>query len=208
MIAKNNAGLKVRGDMDNNTDSGTQYPALIGAGVDVKLNNGPGLLHHKYMIVDAENPTWDGIVLTGSHNWSSSAETANNENTLIVHDVDLANQYLQEFTARYYQFGGTDSIGVADAGPDLAPGVLALAPSYPNPFSRSTQLTYALPTAGKVSLKLYDVQGRTVRTLVNEMRPAGRHSVTLNGAGLSPGVYLARLEVGGKTVQRKVLHLK
>ena len=69
------------------------------------------------MIVDARGSrTGRGTVLTGSHNWSASAENSNNENTLIVHDADVANQYLQEFAARYTQFGGTDSVHVSDAG--------------------------------------------------------------------------------------------
>lgn len=208
LIAQKNAGRKVRGDLDNGTDTGSEYADLVAAGVDVGLNNGGGLLHHKYLIVDADNPQWDGVVLTGSHNWSASAENSNNENTLIVHDDDLANQYLQEFAARYYQFGGADSVRVTDVGAGPASGVLSLSPAFPNPFRGSTQLHYSLPAASAVSLRLYDVQGRAVRTLVGERKAAGRHSVSLDGRGLAAGVYLARLEAGGATVQRKLLFLR
>lgn len=208
LIAKKNAGLKVRGDLDNGTDTGTEYPALISAGVDVRLNTGGGLLHHKYMIVDADQPQWNGLVLTGSHNWSSSAEQSNNENTLIVHDADIANQYLQEFTARYYQFGGSDSVHVGDAGSGPLPRAVALSPNYPNPFHGSTRLGYSLPAASQVSLQVFDVQGRVVRTLVNELKPAGRYTVTMNGQGLAAGVYLCRLQAGGVVTQRKLLFLK
>ena len=55
LLARKGAGLPVRGDMDNGTDTGSQYSALVAGGVDVKLNNGAGLLHHKYGIFDAEN---------------------------------------------------------------------------------------------------------------------------------------------------------
>ena len=208
LIAQKNAGIKVRGDMDSNTDSGSDYGTLITAGVDLHLKTGSGLLHHKYCVVDAENPHWNGMVLTGSHNWSSSAENSNNENTLLVHDPDIANQYLQEFVARYYQFGGVDSVHTSDAGPGHGPGAVALAQNFPNPFRGSTQVFYAIPQARHVTLKVYDVQGREVRTLVDGMQPAGRYSVTLRGQGLAAGVYLCRLNAGGTTAQRKMLLLK
>ncbi|MBM2840441.1 MAG: hypothetical protein HW412_969, partial [Bacteroidetes bacterium] len=110
LVARKLAGLKVRGDLDDGTYQGSQYSYLVANNVDVRLKSGvSGLLHHKYCIIDAEYPYWDAVTLTGSHNWSSSAENSNNENTLIIHDGNITNQYLQEFAARYYQFGGSDS---------------------------------------------------------------------------------------------------
>ena len=60
-----------------------------------------GIMHHKYIIVDNSLPSSDPMVLTGSHNWSNSAEYRNDENTLIVHDATIANIYFQEFTERF-----------------------------------------------------------------------------------------------------------
>ncbi len=60
-----------------------------------------GIMHHKYLIVDQSRPDSDPLLLTGSHNWSSSAEYRNDENTLIIHDATLANIYFQEFTERF-----------------------------------------------------------------------------------------------------------
>ena len=57
----------------------------------------PHSLHHKYCIIDHDDPTADPLVITGSHNWSSSAENVNDENTVIVHDARVANLYHQEF---------------------------------------------------------------------------------------------------------------
>ena len=206
--AQHAAGIAVRGDVDNRTDTGEQYDSLVTAGIDVHLKTGSGLLHHKYMIVDADNPRWNGTVLTGSHNWSSSAENSNNENTLIVHDSDIANQYLQEFVARYYQFGGTDSVHTSGADAAHPPTTVVLAANFPNPFRGSTQVAYAIPTARLVSLRIYDVQGRVIRTLVDGLQPAGRYTVVLHGENLPAGVYLCRLNAGGVTEQRKLLLLK
>ena len=210
LIAQKTAGLKVRGDLDNGTDSGSEYANLVAAGVDVRLKTGSGLLHHKYCLVDADNPTWDGVTLTGSHNWSSSAENSNNENTFILHDPDIANQYLQEFAARYYQFGGTDSVRVTDVEQiDLnAPRAVMLAQNFPNPFRNSTSIEYAIPVPQQVSLRMYDLQGREVQKLVDLPQAAGRYRVDFSVKGLSSGVYFCRLQVGKVVQQRKMLLLK
>lgn len=60
-----------------------------------------GIMHHKYMIVDQNAPDSDPLVLTGSHNWSSSAEQRNDENTLVIHSATMANIYYQDFMARF-----------------------------------------------------------------------------------------------------------
>jgi phosphatidylserine/phosphatidylglycerophosphate/cardiolipin synthase-like enzyme len=209
LIAKHNAGITVRGDLDASTDTGSEFGTMVAAGLDVHVKTGySGLLHHKYLVVDGENPHWNGTVLTGSHNWSAAAENSNNENTLIVHDADIANQYLQEFSARYTQFGGTNPVITSDAGALHVPRVVSLSQNYPNPFRGATQIAYEIPAAQRVTLRLFDVQGRAVRTLVNDRQLPGRHAVTLEGRGLATGVYLCRLESGGTVQQRKMLLLK
>lgn len=210
LVARKGAGLAVRGDMDNNTDTGSDYSTLVSGGVDVKLKSGPGLLHHKYAIFDAERPvSWDNVTLTGSHNWSGSAETSNDENTLIIHDPDVTNQYLQEFVARYHQFGGTDVISLVsvDPSPGVLPGRPFLAQNSPNPAFGKTDIRYSVPTRGKVVLKLFDVAGREVRTLVNQEQGPNSYLVELHTATLGSGVYFCRLQASGVTLQRKMLFM-
>ncbi len=208
VVGRKTAGVKTRGVMDNNTDQGTEYPYLVSNGVDVLLKTGSGLFHHKYALMDADQPTARPVTVTGSHNWSSSAETANNENTLIVHDARVANLYLQEFAARYYQFGGTDSITVGVKATDALPTAFALEQNYPNPFNPSTVISYQLPVASTVNLVVYDILGREVRTLVNETQPAGIYSVRFDASALASGVYFYRLEAGRFTETRRLLLLK
>ena len=210
MVAKKQAGLRVSGDLDNGTDQGTQYPYLVANGVDVHLKTGvSGLLHHKYGIFDAEYPYWDAVTITGSHNWTSSAENSNNENMIIVHDGNVANQYLQEFAARYYQFGGADSIRVSvDMIASNVPMTFSLSQNYPNPFNPTTRIVYALPTSQHVVLKVYDVLGREVETLVNSQQAPGTYRVELNATGFASGVYFYRLEAGSFVQNRKMLLLK
>lgn len=209
LVARKNAGKKVRGVMDNNTDTGTQYPYLVANNIDVRLKTGSGLLHHKTALVDAENPHWNSLTITGSHNWSNSAENSNNENTVFIYDGNITNQYLQEFAARYYQFGGSDTIyvSVRSTGNEI-PAAYALSQNYPNPFNPTTTISYQLSTANFVRLKVYDVLGREVATLVNGPQQAGHYDVEFTGDGLASGVYFYRLEAGNFVDQKKMLMLK
>ena len=70
-----------------------------------------------------------------------------------------------------------------------------LSQNYPNPFNPSTKINFSLPKSGNVSLKVYDVSGKTVATLVNEKLGAGVFEYEFNGAGLSSGIYFYRLVV-------------
>lgn len=108
--AKKNAGIKIHGVMDNRTDQGSVFDSLVASGIDVHLKGNAitGLFHHKYSVIDAESFNPDQYVITGSQNWSSSAENSNDENTLIINSQRIANLYLQEFSARYTEAGGTD----------------------------------------------------------------------------------------------------
>ncbi len=77
---------------------------------DVHLDGESGTLHHKYAILDANDVGGNPTVITGSHNWSSAAETSNDENTLFIHSALIANLYLQEFAARYHAAGGVQPL--------------------------------------------------------------------------------------------------
>ena len=77
--------------------TGSEFDNLLDTGVQVYAHEPSGDCHHKYAIVDHSEVGSDPLVITGSHNWSSSAENVNDENTLIVHDARVANLYHQEF---------------------------------------------------------------------------------------------------------------
>jgi len=73
------------------------------------------------------------------------------------------------------------------------PRAFTLGQNYPNPFNPTTNISFDLPSAGDVMLKVYDMLGREVATLVNEARPAGRYTERFNATGRASGVYLYRL---------------
>lgn len=77
------------------------------------------------------------------------------------------------------------------------PSKYDLSQNYPNPFNPETKINFELPSNGFVTLKVFDISGKEVATIVNEEVTAGFHSVQFNGAGLSSGVYYYRLEANG-----------
>lgn len=83
-----------------------------------------------------------------------------------------------------------------------------LGQNQPNPFNPVTTIRFALPEPGRVTMKLYDVAGREVRTLVDEELPAGWHGTVLEAQGLASGIYFCRMEAGEFTDARKLLLLK
>lgn len=80
--------------------------------------------------------------------------------------------------------------------------------NYPNPFNATTVINYKLKINNHISLKIYDVLGREVRTLLNKQQPAGNYSVNFNASGLTSGIYYYRLEAGQYTQTRKMLLLR
>lgn len=89
------------------------------------------------------------------------------------------------------------------------PDFFSLEPNYPNPFQYSTQLSYEVPVRSGVSLKVYDLLGRIVSVLVDEaVHEPGRFTVTFDAAGLSSGVYLARLYNQRESVTEKMLLIR
>jgi hypothetical protein len=88
------------------------------------------------------------------------------------------------------------------------PRTFELAQNYPNPFNPTTAISYQLPVASEVSLKVYDLLGREVATLVNARQDAGRYSVLFKGAALASGMYFYRLQAGSFVETKKMMLVK
>jgi hypothetical protein len=95
----------------------------------------------------------------------------------------------------------------------LAPSTFALEKNYPNPFNPSTTISYDLPQQAQVTLDIFDIMGKKIKTLVNQSQDTGNKSAVWNGTDefgrpVSAGVYLYRIQAGEFTKTRKMVLLK
>jgi hypothetical protein len=90
----------------------------------------------------------------------------------------------------------------------LIPNKFELAQNYPNPFNPTTTIEYSIPQAGVVTIKIFDILGREVTTLVNEEKQRGNHVVKFNASNLSSGIYFYKLQAGSFVQTLKMILLK
>jgi hypothetical protein len=83
-----------------------------------------------------------------------------------------------------------------------------LSQNYPNPFNQTTIINYSVPVTSNISIKVYDILGNEVATLVNGKKPGGNYQIKFDGSGLASGIYLYRLQVDNFRVTRKLILLK
>lgn len=110
----------------------------------------------------------------------------------------------------YYNFGG--AVTDVDENGNLLPEVFSLEQNYPNPFNPETKIVFNLPYSSNVKLKIFDVLGNEISTLVNEYKNAGTHKVDFNlnslTKNISSGVYFYRLETDSYISTKKMVYLK
>jgi hypothetical protein len=98
-------------------------------------------------------------------------------------------------------------VGVKEVNSNI-PAKFAMQQNYPNPFNPSTRIEYTIPEESFVELKVYDIVGNELTTLVNEYQPAGTFRTEFNAANLSSGIYIAKLTAGSFTRTMKMTLLK
>ena len=177
-----NFGVQVRGLIENISDVSGEFPNLQSAGVNVQSHQSfSDVLHHKYCIVDQNIGLADPLVLTGSHNWSTSAEDRNDENTVIIHSQNIANQFYQEFIARWQEV-----VGIIETNNSMN---LFL---YPNPsVNGSFNLEFSSKYNDKEIFSCFDMLGKEVYRK-NLHINSGENKIKID-TNLKPGLYLIKL---------------
>ncbi len=185
VIAKDGEfGVNVRGIIEQENITGSEFADLIAAGVNVKSHTGITYqFHHKYAIADANVTASDPTILTGSHNWSSNAENNSDENTIVIHDATIANIYLQEFTERFNELGasGIDELitvevsvfpnpskGVVQVKSDLTIQQINLYMADGKLISTTTDTILDIKTKGIYFIKIITEKGIAVKKIVIE----------------------------------------
>ena len=154
-----------------------------------------GIMHHKFMVIDNFNSASDPQVLVGSHNWSNSAETRNDENILIVHDANITNQFYQAFSYLFQQAGG-------------------ILNTNEHQFSSDNLVVYPNPTNGllhfydneksqinRVNVKIMDVLGNII--LEQQFDNLINKSIDLSSQ--STGIYILEVKTNGDCKHIKVV---
>jgi hypothetical protein len=132
------------------------------------------------------------------------------DSILLVPAVKDSDIYLNAYrgtTLEWSKKANDDIVGVKETGSSL-PVSFMLYQNYPNPFNPSTVISYQLPVASHVTLKIYDILGKEVATLVDEKKAPGRYNVKFDGSRLASGVYFCRMTAGNYVSTRKLLLLK
>ena len=172
IIELNNGSRWIRGIVESINLIGSDFNALVDAGVDMVHHDETGQFHHKYAIIDYYyNEIGGPMVINGSYNWSAAAEEKNDENTIIWHSYNMANLFMQEYAARWAvsatNIEYTESRGLVMA--------------YPNPVSDN--LVVELEGKG-LNVLIYNSLG----TVVSSFQDCAE-SIKINTNDWAPGVY-------------------
>ncbi len=179
-----------------NDTSGTAGFAfrLIKAGMGnrVLIKKTSGIMHHKTLIVDAGASQSDPTVFVGSHNWTASADTENDENTLVVHDAKVTNRYYQEYAARIAEQNVPGIVVCRLVLATKAGSIQAnTLQAYPNPTRGSFQLHLANGASARTAtVVLRDVTGRVVLT---QTQPLNGTDLTIDATTLKAGLYMVQV---------------
>ncbi|MBN1634328.1 MAG: T9SS type A sorting domain-containing protein [Ignavibacteria bacterium] len=114
---------------------------------------------------------------------------------------------IQGVHACFFVFEQLGTIGIKPIGTEIPKGFY-LGQNYPNPFNSMTNVKFEMLNSGMVEIKVFDLLGREVRTLVNEYKQAGSYVISFNGSGLSSGVYFYRMKAGNFVQVKRMVLIK
>ncbi len=213
-----NLGVQVDGIIENINTQGSEFEYLGNLGVNVLSHQGFGnQFHHKYCIIDQANTNSDPLVVTGSHNWSTAAETNNDENTIIIHDANIANQFYQEFHMRMSEIPTVEAsfncVNEACVDPMDGTGTynslvaceyvctstsmdefnsFSSYSIYPNPSNGTFHLEIKTNATNNTPFELSDIQGKVIETGQLKLEQ-GINTFEFN-LQLNNGLYLLKIE--------------
>ncbi|MEQ9091869.1 MAG: T9SS type A sorting domain-containing protein [Balneola sp.] len=177
----------------------------------------PDIIESYFMDIDSKNPNL--IFIADSNSVYQSSDFGSNFEKLLDFDSQITGLYKKPGSDILYVLTRTDLYEVENGQPTSIkqvpvsneetpeiPNTVSLKQNYPNPFNPTTTIEFELDKSTFTKLTVFDVLGRKVQELVNEVRPAGTNTIEFNATNLASGVYLYRLEADG-VVQIKRLTL-
>jgi hypothetical protein len=151
--------------------------------------------------------TWitieDSTSSTGTYSWTVTAQDSSDQCLIRISDVDS--------TSFNDVSDGVFTIDIISGIEDLNQGIpteFQLVQNYPNPFNPNTTIKYSIPELSFVTIKVFDVLGNEITTLVNEEKPLGSYEVEFDATRLTSSVYFYQLKAGSFVETKKMLLLK
>ncbi len=193
-----NSGLTVKGIMDVYSQLYDPYSILNPVlGSNMEMYTSTGTYHNKIMLVDAGITGSDPTVFTGSFNWTISANTKNDENAVVIHDANIANQYYQSLCRDLSDMGGPACSLVGMENFDLADQQLAV---FPNPVKDIVNVKIRNAGSG-MKVKITSVLGETIR----EINITASNEAQLDLRDLANGLYILRVTRDGATLSTRLV---
>jgi len=161
-------------------------------------------------LVDNEEQIVDSLTYDDKLPWPEEADGDGASLELV--DVNIDNAFAENWKASegHGSPGEVNSV-VTDIEVDKnneLPSEFVLSQNYPNPFNPTTTINYSIPVAGKVSIKVYDILGREIANLVNEVKAAGRYSVKWDASNFASGIYVYRIKANSFIQTKKLVLMK
>jgi PLD-like domain/Secretion system C-terminal sorting domain len=182
----------------------TNYIIFYGDSTDSSI-----IYHNKLMIIDPSDTCSDPIVETGSYNWTTSANSDNDENVLIIHNDTLANIYLQSYAADFKTIsGGRAPLHITskcyNTETSALSSVAATVMVYPNPATQEVNISYTLPAAATCAIDVYNTVGQKVAAIADGgVQAQGMHNYSCTIT--TPGVYFVVFSLGNERLERKLV---
>ncbi|MBN4081442.1 T9SS type A sorting domain-containing protein [Caldithrix abyssi] len=146
----------------------------------------------------------------GGSSWSSLVQGTPGQkgvlDLLLVSNNNFDELYFVTIGSGVYKYTN-ETLNIDESTERQLPTLFTLDQNYPNPFNSSTQISYSIPSSHFVTLKIYDILGREIQTLVSEVQNAGTYSINLDINKLSSGIYFYKLQVGDTFVKTKKMLL-
>lgn len=195
----------------------------INAGIGLACTSGEPLIDTTFrrnfgeiLVKDASNTEARIELQDGNHKFTNNWDGNGNSPSLTLltkNDIIDYTEGILYFAFSNYKltprknsdFGAVTPVGISNSVTEFNPESFELSQNYPNPFNPSTLISYNIPVSGSVNLKVYNMLGKEVMTLVNTVAPAGTYSVRFDGSSIASGVYFYKLEAAGKDGQKFVM---
>jgi hypothetical protein len=194
--------------------SGSATPALpVEMTTYIAKVNGQVVTLNWTTATEIQNSGWDIERSNGYGQWTKIGFKQGNGSSTIPHQysfIDKSSKQNGNYAYRLKQidYNGTNTYSREVETIIDVPLAYSLNQNYPNPFNPSTTINYEIPVSNKITIKVYNILGDEVTTLVNEQKDAGRYQVIFNASRYTSGVYFYRVQAGNFVQTKKMILLK